>query len=141
MAGVPSIVQPLRPKSGAWQPVRIPKMATLGFAGEAWIDPQRGFSVISAVEVAKDKDGIDRGPEYHISIGRTDATRASSADAQDVLREFGLDGAEEDNHVPHGMVRNFWRPVADHLVGIECACKADEPAMREDKGDYVWRGT
>lgn len=43
MTGVPSIVQPLRPNSGAWQRVPIPKMATLGFAGEAWIDPQRGF--------------------------------------------------------------------------------------------------
>lgn len=139
MVSVPSIVQPLRPTSGAWQRVPIPKMATLGFAGEAWIDPQRSFAVISAVEVAKDADGIDRGPEYHVSIGRTDATRASSADAQDVLREFGLEGAEEDNHVPHGLVRNFWRPVADHLVGIECACKAEEPAIKENKGDYVWR--
>lgn len=139
MVAVPSIVQPLRPKSGAWQPIQIPRIATLGFAGEGWVDQERGLSVISAVEVATDKDGIDRGPEYHLSIGRTNAARASSADAQDVLREFGMDGAEEDNHVPHGMVRNFWRPVADHLVGIECACKADEPAIREDKGDYVWR--
>jgi hypothetical protein len=44
------------------------------------------------------------------------------------------------NHVPSGRVRNFWRPVADHLSGYECPCVADEPAIREDKGDYVWRG-
>ena len=41
---------------------------------------------------------------------------------------------------PNGCVRNFWRPVADHLSGYECPCVEHEPAMVEDKGDYVWRG-
>lgn len=52
---------------------------------------------------------------------------------------IGLEGAEEDNHVPHGKVRNFWRPVAELLVGKECECKAEEPVIREDKGDFIWR--
>lgn len=97
--------------------------------------------VISAVEVAKDDDGIDRGPEFHISISLGGRSRCTSQQARAVLAIFGCDGAEEDNHVPNGVVRNFWRPVADRLVGIECACKADEPAMVEDRGDFVWRGT
>lgn len=67
------------------------------------------------------------------------AARCTSLQAKEILRQFGLDGAEEDNHVPHGIVRNFWRPVADRLVGLECACKAEEPAIVEDQGDYVWR--
>ena len=46
----------------------------------------------------------------------------------------------EDNHVPGGFVRNFWRPVADRFSGYECACVATEPAIVEDKGDFVWRG-
>lgn len=54
--------------------------------------------------------------------------------------DFQLDnGWEEDNHVPYGIARNFWRPLAENLVGIECKCKEEEPAIVEDKGDYVWR--
>jgi hypothetical protein len=112
---------------------------TLGFSGKAYGNRARGLYVISAVEVAKDADGIDRGPEYHLSISR-DGHRCSSADARAALADFGMDGGEEDNHVPGGKVRNFWRPVADCFVGLECACKANEPAIIEDKGDYVWRG-
>jgi hypothetical protein len=29
--------------------------------------------------------------------------------------------------------------VADHLSGYECPCQETEPAIREDKGDFVWR--
>ena len=95
--------------------------------------------MFSAVEVAKDADNIDRGPEYHISISKDGRRRCTRSEAIQVLKQFNLDGAEEDNHVPYGIVRNFWRPVAENLVGLECACKKDEPAIVEDKGDYVWR--
>jgi len=30
--------------------------------------------------------------------------------------------------------------VADRFSGYERACVATEPAMVEDKGDFVWRG-
>jgi hypothetical protein len=30
--------------------------------------------------------------------------------------------------------------VADRLSGYTCPCQNNEPAIREDKGDYVWRG-
>lgn len=104
------------------------------------------MQVLSAVEVARDADGIDRGPEYHVSISSVDFAAANPKpkrcqylDAVWVLKQFKLESAEEDNHVPGGVVRNFWRTVAEPLIGLECACKADEPAIREDKGDYVWR--
>lgn len=143
------IIQPKRPIVAGWTKMPPPPAwVTLGYAGEAWYHEGTALGVISAVEVAKDADGIDRGPEYHISISKrvrngtpSGATaRCTSQEAAEVLRQFGLDGAEEDNHVPNGMVRNFWRPVADRFVGLECACKDQEPAIRQDKGDYVWRG-
>lgn len=138
------IIKPKRPAGPGWRKGEPPPAwATLGFTGETWIHLENRLQVISAVEVANDGDGIDKGPEFHVSIstwrGGTTA-RCSSADALWVLGQFDLLDAEEDNHVPNGMVRNFWRPVADKLVGIECACKDAEPAMREDKGDYIWRG-
>jgi hypothetical protein len=135
-----SIIKPKRPKGNGWTKLPPPPAwVTLGYGGEAW-EHKSGLVVISAVEVASDKDGIDKGPEYHISISMEGMRRATSAEAAWVLHQFDAEGAEEDNHVPNGIVRNFWRPVAEGLIGIECACKADEPAIKEDKGDYIWRG-
>lgn len=135
-----ALIAPKQPRTGmGWfQMPRPPGWVSLGFDAEAWRHPASGLAVISAVEVAKDADGIDRGPEYHISISKNGA-RCTSQEALVVLEHFGLDGAEEDNHVPNGQVRNFWRPVADRFVGLQCACKDSEPAVVEDKGDYVWR--
>lgn len=134
------VISPKRPIVAGWTELAPPpQWVTLGYEGLRFAHAGTGLCVISAVEVAKDKDGIDRGPEYHISISKGGRSRCSGREAQEVLRQFGLDGAEEDNHVPHGIVRNFWRPVADRFVGLECACKESEPAIVEDRGDYVWR--
>jgi hypothetical protein len=112
---------------------------TLGYPVEAW-EHTSGLFVLSAVEVAVDKPGeTPLGPEYHLSISMNGG-RCSSADALFVLAAFGLSDAKEDNHVPNGHVRNFWRYVADNLSGYECACVDNEPAIKEDKGDFVWRG-
>ncbi len=137
-----SIITPKQPKADrGWVELPPPPMwVTLGYAGRRFRHPARGLNVISAVEVATDPGEPDKGPEYHISISR-DGKRCSSSDAKQVLADFEIDGAEEDNHVPNGVVRNFWRPVAEHLIGLECPCKASEPLMAEDKGDFVWRGT
>lgn len=133
-----SIIKPKRPPvDSAWRPAGL-AMHT-GYAAEAWLHTDEWIYVISAVEVAKDADGIERGPEYHISMSQN-CGRISSEGAKEVLRQFDLADAEEDNHVPGGFVRNFWRPVADKFVGLECACKETEPAIIEDKGDFVWRG-
>lgn len=107
---------------------------------EAWTHDESGLFVITAVEVAHDPGKPFLGPEYHISISRA-GQRCDAAEALWVLAQFDLTEAREDNHVPGGIVRNFWRPVADHLAGYECPCVRDEPAMRENRGDYVWRGT
>jgi len=139
-----SIVKPLRPRGAQWHGPFEPGAAVsnAGYPAELWFNREHSLSVISAVEVASDKDGIERGPEYHISIARqtrSGPARCESTVAFWVLDQFGLDGSEEDNHVPHGAVRNFWRTVAEPMIGLECACKADEPAVVEDKGDFVWR--
>lgn len=134
-----SIIPPKRPIASGWVELpKPPRWVSLGFDALMFEQPETGLRVISAVEVAKDADGIDRGPEYHISISKLGG-RCTSAEARTVLEQFDVAGAEEDNHVPHGVVRNFWRPVADRFVGLECACKDAEPAIVEDNGDYVWR--
>lgn len=96
--------------------------------------------VLSAVEVAVERDGSSNGPEFHLSVSMGPGRRIDSKGAKWVKRQFGLEDATEDNHVQSGFVRNFWRPVADHLSGIECPCTETEPKMVEDKGDFVWRG-
>lgn len=155
---VRSVVQPLRPlkqASNRWfeRPFSAAELAQLrrqhgtgDYPLERWLEYGSDITVLSAVEVAVDKDGHSNGPEYHLSIsratwpnGRYTPSRVDTNMAKWVLAEFGLDGAEEDNHVPHGVVRNFWRPVASGLVGKECPCKAEEVVIKEMKGDFVWR--
>lgn len=106
-----------------------------------WRCPRFLLTVISAVEVATDTDGVTRGPEYHLSVTRNDGSgpqRCSKEQAYWMLQQFGgLDGWEEDNHVPNGKARNFWRPVAENMVGHECGCKATESVVIE--GDYESR--
>lgn len=139
-----SIIQPKRPSLPGWRPATWwqcpPQLAALGYPVEAWEHPGTGMFVMSAVEVAKPEPGeMPLGPEYHLSVSHNGA-RCTAGDALWVLHAFGLADAKEDNHVPSGKVRNFWRPVADHLSGYECPCVDSEPAVREDKGDFVWRG-
>ena len=138
--GIRSIVSVLRPQVPGWREV---DWAVPGLAGphRAFFHDRASLGVISAVEVVDDK--VIKGPEYHLSISRQHRTlgtrRCTSEEARWVLVQFRCEGAKEDNHVPGGMVRNFWRPVADHLVGRECLCVADENAISEDKGDFIWR--
>lgn len=133
-----SIIKPLRPSGTGWEgPVSVPISA---YPAEAWFFRPRNLSVISAVEVAVDKDKIDRGPEYHISVCHVlphGTERCGADEAQWALAQFGLAGSEEDNHVPNGKVRNFWRTVAEPMIGLECECKETETVIRE--GDYEWR--
>jgi hypothetical protein len=148
---VESIIKPLRPRNQArnqWFQIDISQLpaAREGYPLEGWKHYGYDISVLSAVEVARDKDGSSNGPEFHLSVskatfpnGRYAPARVDTTQAKWVLAEFGLDGAEEDNHVPHGVVRNFWRPVAEGLVGKECRCKAEEVVIKENKGDYIWR--
>jgi hypothetical protein len=137
-----SIIKPLRPSHDLYLPMKVPPvMRTLGYPCEAWFFPNFSVNIFSAVEVAKDADGIERGPEYHISISQHTEhgpQRCPSDLAKAVLKDFGaLDGWEEDNHVPNGIVRNYWRPVAETMIGLDCACKDTETLVIE--GDYEHR--
>lgn len=129
------VISPRRPTNDNWaQQPMTPFLAThLAAGAELWVHPE-GFAVISAVE-APDADTI--GPEYHLSISKNGG-RCDSLEALQILLEFDADGALEDNHVG-GITRNFWRPVADNMVGYVCPCQRTEVAITENKGDYVWR--
>ncbi len=131
-SGVESIIKPLCPKGNSWVEISTD---SLNFEYPTRAFQHKDLCVISAVEVADKKIGF----EYHISITKQGVARCDSNAAKWVLKQFGLEGWEEDNHVPYGVARHFWRPVAEKLVGMECKCKEDEPAIIEDKGDYVWR--
>ncbi|MEN9885707.1 MAG: hypothetical protein RL758_285 [Pseudomonadota bacterium] len=137
---VESIIKPKRPTGVGWRCDRAwtapPDLASLGYPIEAWAHAEHGLFVLSAVEVANEPGKLQLGPEYHISIS-ANGRRCSTADALWVLAAFGLLDAKEDNHVPSGRARNFWRPVADHLSGYECPCVEAEPAIVEDKGDFM----
>jgi hypothetical protein len=143
--GVTSLVAVKRPRLPGWREVPTEALdglpANSGQPMRAFFHGQSGLAVLSAVEFID--DGKVDGPEYHLSVSRQHRTmgtrRCSSVEARWVLKQFGLEEATEDNHVPHGIVRNFWRPVADPMVGRECLCVEDENAIVEDKGDYVWR--
>lgn len=134
-----NIINPKKPIGSGWhlQPpprewVAIPVLR----GAELWLHHPTGIVVISAVEVVEK----GRGPEYHLSMTIEGISRCTSAEAAEVLMMFDMFGAEEDNHVPDGIARHFWRPVNENLIGIECECKDEEPKIVEDKGDYVWRG-
>lgn len=131
-----SIIKPKEPKGYGWiRAMRLPRETTMGYEGYQWVWPEKGFTVFSALEVVKP----EIGPEYHLSISKNGG-RCSRNEARFITKQFGMQDAEEDNHVPGGFVRNFWLPVNENLIGVECPCKAVEPVMRENKGDFEWRG-
>ena len=138
------IIKPKEPRGKGWSiGPDASRVVGMGHDAQYWIHQDGNILVISAVEVATQEGKENIGPEYHLSMSVQTARgpqRVRSKDAKWVLRAFDLEDATEDNHVPNGMVRNFWRPVADRFSGYECPCVDEEPAIIEDKGDYVWRG-
>lgn len=139
-----SIIKPKKPSRGRTWALALdwicpPELKALGYPIAPFRHIESGLFVLSAVEVAIE-GGKNTGPHYHLSISLS-GRRCTSADALFVLQSFCLEDALEDNHVPSGRVRNFWRPVTDAQSGMECPCVKTEPAIKEDKGDYVWRGT
>lgn len=134
-----SVIKPKRPQGKGWRKLPSPEpWITNRYPAEQWFHDEMGISVISAVEVALDNDGVDVGPAFHVSMSK--GIRCTSNEAKVVLKHFDMLDAEEDNHVPNGMVRNYWLPVNQNLIGSECPCKKTETPMKENKGDYIWRG-
>lgn len=146
---IESIIKPKRPAGPGWRQVRLDSRVTAQspYPIEGWHHAENNLFVMSALEVAEGILDLKAEPQYHVSISRTGyvngepvASRCTGADAQWVIAQFGIPDALEDNHTPSGSVRHFWRPVADKFSGVECACVDDEPAIKEDKGDFIWRG-
>jgi hypothetical protein len=140
-----AVISPKRPTEPGWEqqplhPAFAARVAAMGgYPTESWMHYAAGMLAISSVEVANEPGQPELGPEYHLSISAM-GMRCTPEQATWTLEQFGLADAREDNHVPNGKVRNFWRPVADNLSGYECPCVDEEPAIREDKGSFVWRG-
>jgi hypothetical protein len=138
--GTRALVQCLRPRFPGWREITQYQPIQPSAIARYFIHDRSFLTVISAVEVVRDENNR---PEYHISVSKQvpgfGTRRCDSNDATWVLQQFGFDGALEDNHVPSGLVRNFWRPVWSNEIGQECPCKAEEPAIVEDRGDFVWR--
>lgn len=133
----PSIISPKQPIGPNWSYGGIYPQDD--YEAHYWFHKD-GYVVISALEVAEGGAFDEHMPHYHLSISKGPNRRCSSEDARYILAQFGLQDALEDNHVPGGFVRNFWMPVAEDQRGIECKCNDTEPAIKEDKGDFVWRG-
>lgn len=138
--GIKSIIKPLTPRGTGWKELPADQRFTMGFPLRCFLHEESRLFVMSAVETMANED---KGPEYHISVSKAIAPGiigyADSNETKWILEQFKLEGAEEDNHAPNGKVRNFWRTIATPLIGMECKCKDDEPEIKANKGDYIWR--
>lgn len=128
-----SIIQPKQPSNPTWVKFRVD--LNMGFAAVGYHHPRLNLNVISAVEAVEK----DIGPEYHLSISRCSGAglprRCSAEEARMVLKQFDAEAATEDNH--SSIIRNYWLPVNQALVGMDCDCKTDETAIIE--ADFEWR--
>jgi len=129
---IESVLKPKTPNNSLWITQEVKQFSEYSAVG--YYHPRLKIFVISAVEVAEK----EIGPEFHISISKSVGNRprrCSMAEAEMVLKQFGAEGAKEDNH--SSLIRSFWMPINESLVGIECDCKDDEAVVRE--GDFEWR--
>lgn len=141
------ILEPLRPKSSSWKRYPLPiapgHPLLRAYAVEYWYNRAHEVQVISSIESVSG-EGPESRHEYHVSISRLPwmgkPSRCPNHLARWVLKEFDFVDCSEDNHVPHGIARNYWRPVAENQSPV-CHCVETEPKIVEDKGDYVWRPT
>ncbi len=125
-------VAPLTPHRHDWEP--MPMTPVSEYPARAFWQPLVRLYVISAVEVVDPRIG----PEYHLTVSKQTergARRCTSAEAAMVLLDFEALAAEEDNHT--SIVRSFWLPVNEALIGHTCPCKDREAVVRE--GDFEWR--
>lgn len=136
-----SIIPPMKPLQGSrWTCMgQTGTRVTADYEGYYWLH-EEGYVAISSVEVVEGGYDDKHIPHYHLSISKGPNRRCSSKDALFICAQFGMQDSMEDNHVPDGFVRNFWMPVAEDQRGIVCPCNDSEPAIRLDKGDFVWRG-
>lgn len=142
-SGLPLLIQPMRPTGKGWERVDWPinaELARKAYVIERYYNRAHEVQVLTAIEMVGG-EGEPRA-EYHVSITglrwEKPPHRCSDALARWVLKEFNFTDYAQDNHVPGGIVRNYWRPVAQNLAA-QCHCVETEPKITEDKGDFVWR--
>lgn len=134
-------VRERRPTSREWREIPVPRefyrgrhAVMLPIAASAW---RRGsVSVMSELVIAELPGGTgENGPQWCASVSRSGGKRPRPRDVEHFLRDFGLDGAEEDNHMPGG-ARHFWLPVDPARRGV-CECKTTEDVIT-DRDGYQW---
>ena len=127
----PSCLAPKRPPIWMqWE--RLPelparsRMEPAVFAYERWHLRTR-LVVVSAVELV---DWIDAPTwQFHVSVS-AGGKRANDDQVARALRDFGMLGAEEDNHYRDALARHFWRHCAASPGDeTQCECKADEKTI------------
>jgi len=112
------------------------------YAIERWYHRGNEVQVLSAIEMVSGESPEPRG-EFHVSISglkhlASDCYRISESRARWALQQFNFTDYVQDNHVPAGKVRNYWRPIAENQNPV-CSCNEREPKVREMKRDYIWR--
>lgn len=96
---------------------------------------RRGAVCVISTLITTELPGEDAtGLTWHTSISRL-GKRPKARDVEHLLRDFGLVGAEEDNHHPGG-VRNFFMPL-DPSKRRDCECKTTEEIITERDG-FTW---
>lgn len=137
------ILQPIRPTKGVWIQWEVSgALEQQCYAVERYYNQALEVQVITAIEALEQPDRSTRF-EYHISVTGCRAQthrvyRCSDQTAKCALEMFGFTNYAEDNHVPGGLARNYWRPVVE-TQDPGCECFDTEPKIIEDKGDYIWR--
>jgi hypothetical protein len=139
---IQSIVALPRPSGPGWEEItNTQNLIGYPHSLRGWWYLPRNLCVMIALEVVN--EGHIKRPKYHLAISSQPNSdvikRCDNNAARWVLKQFGFKEAREENQMPKDKIRNFWCPVADPNVGRECPCVADETAVVEDKGDYVWR--
>jgi hypothetical protein len=123
------------PRGAEWQPLPVPRVLWTSntLSVSRW---QRGaVLVVSALEDAElPGAGGASGPTWHVSISRL-GKRPRPRDVAHALRDFGMVGAEQDNHHP-GVAQHYFMPV-DPAYRSACECKTTEDVIVEADG-YTW---
>lgn len=123
-----------RPTGGGWKrlPVRMPGVGARSQASVWQRGAVRVISELALMELPAANGAV--GPTWLVSVSRA-CGRPNPRDVQRALRDFGMKGAEEDNHHP-GVARHFFLPVDPAHRGV-CECKATDTVVTDADG-YTW---
>lgn len=126
--------QEKRPVTGSrWEQTPIPDaVSSVHPRSSAWI---RGRLIVISSLADMELPGGGVGPTWLVTISVLGRKRADDHEVRKALRDFGMIGAEEDNHTA-GVTRGFFLPVDPARRGL-CECKTDETTIVEPDG-YTW---